>query len=503
MSRPVAYDPAPAAVECIQTHASFVFLAGAFAYKIKRAVKYPFLDFSTLEKRHKSCLNELRLNRRTAPGLYLEVVPITIDAGGDHKLRGAGEPVEWVLVMRRFDQDGLFDRMAAEGRLPLPAMSPLAAEIAALHGMADRTLTMKQAIDSLETIISEHEALLHAAPQIFKQDAASSVIERTRAAFDECAPLLRQRASGGSVRHCHGDLHLRNIVEIGGKPVLFDALEFDNALATIDVLYDLAFLLMDLGRCGLPAHANAVLNTYLEAGGTDNLFGLAALPLFLSVRAMIRAKVELLRAEQASLADADDALSVARVYFELAARYLTPDEPRLIAIGGLSGSGKSTIARAIAAQIGAFPGAVIVRSDVERKRLFGIAPEERLPDAAYAPGVSDQVYTLCRKRAACVLEADRPVIVDAVHATPEERDAIARLAGEYGAPFDGFWLDVPGEIMAARVARRVNDVSDATPAVVQEQLAYDIGPMAFDRVDASGPIAEIAEHCMSQLRTAR
>jgi hypothetical protein len=201
------------------------------------------------------------------------------------------------------------------------------------------------------------------------------------------------------VRHCHGDLHLRNIVEIAGKPVLFDAIEFDDSLATIDVLYDLAFLLMDLGKRGLEAHANEVLNAYLDVeGSTGNLLGLAALPLFLSMRAMIRAKVELLRASKADAEEAKaQARDEARAYFELARSFImSADRARLIAIGGLSGSGKSAVARRIARRIGAFPGAVHVRSDVERKRLFGFPPNMRLPDRAYAVEISDEVYAICR-----------------------------------------------------------------------------------------------------------
>lgn len=329
MSRAGAYDPAPATVERIETHASFVFLAGDFAYKIKRSVKLPFLDFSTLEKRHKACLNELRLNRRTAPEVYLEVVPLARDAGGTLSLRGDGETVEWVLVMRRFGQEHLYDRMAREGRLSIVAMGETALEIAALHRSADRILTIDQAVLPLEKIIAEHEDVLKGCvPGIVPQDLAEDLVRRTRSAFERLGPLLKRRARTGFVRHCHGDLHLRNIVEIDGRPVLFDALEFNDSLATIDVLYDLAFLLMDLGKHGLGVHANAVLNSYLDDGGTGNLAGLAALPLFLSLRAVIRGKVELLRAKLTALSDANSAQEEARDYLRLALRFLDPDSPR-------------------------------------------------------------------------------------------------------------------------------------------------------------------------------
>lgn len=507
MGRPEAYDPSPATVERIETHASVVFLAGDFAYKVKRAVRYPFLDFSTVEQRHAACLNELRINTRTAPQLYLEVVPISINGDGTFRLRGEGNVVEWALVMRRFDQDGLYDRMAAEGRLPVEAMGKLATVIAAFHDRADRCLTQDQAVLPLEGVILEHEGLLTESAEMFPSEASHDLVSRTREAFSSLAPLLRERARGGYVRHCHGDLHLRNIVEISGAPVLFDALEFDDRLATIDVLYDLAFLLMDLGKRGLIGHANAVLNTYLDVdGGSANLLGLATLPLFLSLRAMIRAKVEALRAEKTAgddarvtRKDAQSARENARDYFDLAGTFLAPARAHLVAIGGLSGSGKSVVARAIAPEIGPFPGAVIVRSDVERKRLFGVAQDETLPQRAYAPHVSAQVYAMCRKRAALALAAGRSVIVDAVHATPEERDAVAVLAATHGASFTGLWLDAPLDVTRARVAKRQGDVSDATPAVVEKQAGYDLGVLTFDRIDGSLDGDKVAALCMARI----
>jgi hypothetical protein len=293
---------------------------------------------------------------------------------------------------------------------------------------------------------------------------------------------------------------LRNIVEIDGAPVLFDAIEFDDRLATIDVLYDLAFLLMDLGKRGLMRHANAVLNAYLDAeASTGNLIGLSALPLFLSMRAAIRAKVEMLRARMALQTQTDAAREEVRAYFALAQNFLAPAAPHLVAIGGLSGSGKSAVARAIAPLVGAFPGAVQVRSDVERKRLFGVAQSDRLPAGAYAPEISDRVYAMCRKRALMALEGGQAVIVDAVHAKKEERDALAVLAAENGVPFTGLWLEAPARIMRERVAARTGDVSDATPEVVDAQLGYDIGPQSFAVIDASKPVDQVAASCLERI----
>src|SRR5262245_9576200 len=264
MGRPQAYDPPPATVERIDTHASSVFLAGPFAYKIKRAVRYPFLDFSTLEKRHEACLNELRVNARTAPQLYLEVLPITAGAGSEFHISGKGRAVEWVLLMRRYDQDKLYDRMAEARKLPLASMAPLAKVIARFHDSTNRLLNPDHSVAPLQAILRDNEQAFDASRDVIPQDSARGLARLSHERLAALIPLLRARALGGYVRHCHGDLHLRNIVEIEGKPVLFDAIEFDASFATIDVLYDLSFLLMDLGNRGLIAHANAVLNVYLE-----------------------------------------------------------------------------------------------------------------------------------------------------------------------------------------------------------------------------------------------
>ncbi len=497
LASPESYDRVHAPVDRIETHASVVFLAGDRAYKVKRAVIYPFLDFSTLAKRHAACLNELAINRRTAPQLYLQVVPVTLEANGKLRLGGAGPPVEWVVVMRRFDQADLFDRMAEEGRLPLTLMPRLATAIAVFHQSAKRVLTPKQSLAALREVARDNEDTLAVQGDAIDAEALAEVGKLTRAAFDSLAPLLEARALGGYVRHCHGDLHLRNIVAIDGAPVLFDAIEFDDAIATIDVLYDLAFLLMDLGARGLGAHANGLLNAYLDAtGDTATLLGLKALPLFLSLRAMVRAKVELLRAGLAASGARLEARTRAASYMAQARGYLAPPRPRLVAIGGLSGSGKSSVARALAPHLGAFPGAVHVRSDRERKRLFHVGAEERLPDTAYSAELSDLVYRMCRKRALEALMGGQAVIIDAVHAKPEERQAIAALAIGDGVPFTGIWLEASPEIMRERIGGRSADVSDATATVLEQQLEYDLGAQDFAVVDAGRPVDDVAADCL-------
>jgi len=300
--------------------------------------------------------------------------------------------------------------------------------------------------------------------------------------------LLDRRRMSGKVRRCHGDLHLRNICLFEGKPTLFDCLEFSDALASIDVLYDLAFLLMDLEHRGLTDFANIVLNRYLDL--TDEDDGLAAMPLFLSLRAAIRAHVTAAAIDQTTHPEQRSNMAAeAHRYLDLAARLLQPQPRRLIAIGGLSGSGKSTLAAALAATI----GARVLRSDVTRKRLFGVAPETRLPAQAYAPEVSHRVYEALRRKAAATLAAGYSVIIDAVSLTPEERQSFAAAAKAASVPFSGLWLTAPASTMETRLRARRRDASDASPEVLTQQLRQDAGPIDWFIIDAdSGPEACLA-----------
>jgi predicted kinase len=311
------------------------------------------------------------------------------------------------------------------------------------------------------------------------------------------AAILDERAAAGSVSRCHGDLHLNNIVLWRGRPVLFDALEFDDDLATIDTLYDLAFLLMDLDMRAQRAAANAVLNRYLwRSGAALDLRGLQALPLFLGLRSAIRAMVTAERAEQeAGDAQVRDRGGAGR-YLDAALAYLVPPAPRLIAVGGLSGTGKSTLAHALAPAIGPTPGAVHLRSDLERKSLFGVDATTRLGPEAYTRAAAEEVYAILYQKVRHVLAAGHAAIVDAVFARAEERAEIERVASDLGLPFRGLWLEAAPDTLVARVAARVGDASDVTPDVVREQLAYETGAFSesWSRVDAAaGPAATVGQ----------
>ena len=477
-------------VQRIDTHASIVFLAGPRALKLKRAVKYDYLDFSTPDLRRRFCEAELRINWRIAPALYRRVIPVVRTQTGALALEGDGTPVDWVVEMARFDQGRLFDSMAAAGRLDLEHMVPLAEEIASFHesGTARQDFGGEAAI---ARVIAGNAAGFHECGRgVLSTVACDSLTSASRTALRNCAALLELRRKTGFVRECHGDLHLGNIVLWADRPTLFDAIEFNEDMACIDVMYDLAFLLMDLWHRTLPQHANTVLNTYL--GVTRDFEGLSALPLFLACRAAIRAKTSVTAASLQTDADHRHEMNVrARDYLGLAARLLRRPAPALVAIGGLSGSGKSTLARALAPGIGAVPGALVVRSDEIRKRLWGVTPLIRLEPAAYTPEMSARVYETLAVDAAAVLATGHSVVVDAVFARAEDRFAIERVAQIAGVPFAALWLEAPQEVLIERVTRRGPDASDADADVVRMQYAQSAGDVRWPRVHAAVDVEQV------------
>jgi aminoglycoside phosphotransferase family enzyme/adenylate kinase family enzyme len=478
LARAETHGGAP--VERIDTHAAIVFLAGDLAYKVKRAVYYPYMDFSTLARRRRACEKEVEINRRTAPEVYLGAFPILRGTDGALSLNDAGEVVEWVVLMRRFDQAGLFDRLAQKGRLTPELLVHLADVVAAFHGSAEPT---PEQFGGAGWVIEENAGEFTERPDLFAPDQAKALTAAARSALEATTALLEARRARGLVRRCHGDLHLRNVCLIAGRPTLFDAIEFNDAIACIDVFYDLAFLLMDLDHRGLRPAANLVFNRYLQRSG--DLDALPALPLFLSLRAAVRAKVSASAApSQGQAAERRRLENEARAYFSAAAAYLAPAPARLVAVGGFSGSGKSTLARALAPVLGAAPGALHLRSDVLRKALYGVDELTRLPQDAYRSEVSAQVYGELLVQARRALAAGQAVILDAVYAKPEGRAQLEDLARQVGVGFTGLWLEAPRDVLLARAAARRADASDATPAVVARQLAEDPGAITWHRLEA-------------------
>jgi uncharacterized protein len=491
LATPATHGGVP--VERIDTHSAVVFLAGPRAWKLKRAVRFDYLDFSTRELRRALSEAEVDLNRRTAAALYRGVAPVTREADGSLAINGSGAPIDWLVEMNRFPQEALLDRLAASGRLDLGLMGELARVVARFH-LAAAPRRDHGGSKGMTWIVEGNAAAFDEFGRgILDASAWLRLMIATRAAVQRRRGLLDARREAGFVRQCHGDLHLRNIVLLDGQPTPFDAIEFNDEIACGDVLYDLAFLLMDLWRRELPRHANAVWNGYLAE--TNDLAGIALMPLFLSCRAAVRAKTSATAAHvQEDARRKRDLEQEARSYLAMAERLLHPPAPCLVAVGGLSGSGKSTIALGLAPSIGPVPGAVLFRSDEIRKRLCGVASLDRLGPEGYRREVSERVYTTMALGAGEVLRAGHGVMIDAVHARPADRDRIEHVAAAAGVPFIGVWLDAPQSTLIDRLQRRERDVSDADTSVVRMQVAQATGAIGWHRVDAS-PSAETVLRC--------
>ena len=479
-------------VRRIDTHAASVFLEGQRALKIKRAVRFPFLDYSTLEKRKSACEEEIRINRPFAPQIYRRVVAITEADDGSLSLDGDGTPIEFAVEMFRFDERRTLDHLASVGPLDPDLAVNIADAISASHAIVPQAESAHW-IASIPTLIEGNAEGLRRGG-CFAAGEIEELARNSHQALSHIRSLLEERGRQGFVRRCHGDLHLANIVAIDDRPVLFDAIEFDPRIASVDVLYDLAFTLMDLLRYDQRPAANIVFNRYLATTSIENLDGLGAIPLFMSIRAAIRAQVLLARLTRPH-SDQAEVLDDARSYFKLALALIQPPAPRLIAIGGLSGTGKSVLARALAPAVAPQPGAVVLRSDIVRKQLFNVNDTDRLPSSAYRPDVTERVYETLARRARRVLTQGHSVILDAVFAQESERDAVAAVARDCKAPLTGFFLIADLASRQARIGRRQGDASDATQKIAALQEHYNIGAVGWTIIDASGTPAQTLEHC--------
>ncbi len=479
-------------VKRIDTHAAAVFLSGDRALKVKRAVKFLFLDFSTLEKRKAACEAEIEVNKPYAPKVYRGVVAITREADGTLAIDGKGAPVEYAVDMARFDETQTLDHVAGRGGIDDTLADELGRAVARAHTIAPEKSGVNFAA-TLNEIIAQNDTELGGPASLFDAAAVKSLTTASRDALKRLRPLLEARERNGCVRRCHGDLHLGNLVLIDDAPMLFDAIEFNDKLAIIDRFYDLAFLLMDLIERDLAPAATTVFNRYLaETNDDGDLDALALLPLLMSLRAAIRAKVTAARPNR------DAALEQrARNYLALAQRLIAPPAPRLIAVGGLSGTGKSVLARGLVAHVPPLPGAVWLRSDVIRKNLFGRNETEALPAEAYTSEVTKRVYATLAAKAARVIAAGHSVIADAVFAKAGERADIEQAAPE---AFQGLFLTADLDTRLARVGRRRGDASDADTKVARVQEAYDLGALSWTKVDASGTPEETLRNARQAIK---
>jgi aminoglycoside phosphotransferase family enzyme/predicted kinase len=460
----------------VETHISYLFLGLDTVWKLKKAVRLPFVDFTRVEDRQRFCERELALNAPAAPGLYRDVVPIVRQPDGSLAVGGDGTVVDWVVRMARVPAGDFLDVKAAASGLPPALLDRIADAVAAWHQSLPPVRGLRPDMEAIAqgNVDSAIAAGLVEAEVLAWRDAMLAGL-RARASWSDA------RAVAGFVRRCHGDLHLGNLCLWQGKPVLFDALEFDEALATIDVAYDLAFLLMDLKHSLDRAAANRVLNRYVARTGDAGLVG--GLAVFLSMRAMIRAHVEARSGHSDRVAG----------YLTAAARYLQPHPPLVIAIGGLPGSGKSTLARAIAPLLGAAPGALVLRSDEIRKRQHGVEPEQRLPQSAYTEAKSTAVLNELAGLVAGAARLGHVVIADATFMDLAHRSLVETAAQQSDVPFLGIWLNAPLSVLEQRIAARAGDASDATVEVLRSAVRADPGAGSWHAVDAVNQAAAVSE----------
>ncbi|MHB8535002.1 MAG: bifunctional aminoglycoside phosphotransferase/ATP-binding protein [Sulfuricaulis sp.] len=475
LHQPACYDHPVQDIRLVETHISWVLLTGTYAYKIKKPVKLGFLDFSTLEKRRFYCQEELRLNRRLAAALYLDVVPITGTTSGPI-LKGPGAAIEYAVKMVQFPDDARLDRMLARGELGALHIDALARELAGFHGrilVAGDDSPHGDPEQVHEPVTQNFEQIR---PRLDAQDRTPLRHLETwsEQSFAELRPTLAERKRQGFVRECHGDAHLANMVWLDGRAVLFDCLEFNENLRWIDTLSETAFLIMDLDDRGHPGLARRALNTYLEHAGDYN--GLVLFRFYQAYRALVRAKVACIRAHQNGLATEEKQSTREEYlgYVHLAERYTRKTRTALILTHGLSGSGKTWLSQQL---LEAFD-VIRLRSDVERKRLHGLTPHQRsgsgVDRGIYTAEAGRRTYTHLRELTAAILRAGYPVIVDAAFLRHGQRDPFRALAEELHVPYVILDLHVPESVLRQRLQNRMREApeaSEAGPAVLDHQLA--------------------------------
>jgi hypothetical protein len=473
---PRCYPHPVGEVRLIQTHISYVLLTGQFAYKIKKPLDLDFLDFTTLAARRHFCEEELRLNRRLAPRIYVDVVAI----GGtpDRPLLGAGEPaIEYALRMREFQQEALLDAMLARGELGAQHIDALAQKVAAFHGAVGRARTEDGygSAAGIEAPMRQNFTQFASLPlDAEERHELAALAHWSRHEHAALRTVFEQRQRDGFIRECHGDLYLGNIALVEGEAEIFDCIEFNANLRWIDVMNEIAFLVMDLDERGRPDFAWRFLDGYLAL--TGDYAGVRLLRYYQVYRALVRAKVADMRAAQAHLSaeERNAALAACAAYIRHAFRTTGPSAPALIITHGLSGSGKTTLAQRLLEAL----GAVRVRSDVERKRLQGLAPAARTGSAVgagiYERSATEATYEELARLARPIVETGYTAIVDATFLVRSQRRAFQQVAQELHIPF--LIVDCRADMQALRRriadrARTAGDASEATLAVLEHQHA--------------------------------
>jgi len=510
LQQPAAYSHPAGEVVHLETHISHVFLAGEYAYKLKKPVDFGFLDFSTPEKRRAACAEELRLNARLAPDIYLGVVPVCRCEHG-YRVRpegcAPGETEAEVLVrMRRFPQDGLLDHLATTGQLTSDIMTDIARQLARFHASVARG----PEIDRFGSVDSVREPVIQNFDQTrsyIGRTVSAATHSRLRAWSEEFlrthAELFVERVRAGKIVDGHGDLHLRNMCKLDGRVLIFDCIEFNPALRAGDVMNDIAFLIMDLDHRALTTHANRFLNEYLEQ--TRDYAGLRLLDFYRFYRACVRAKVMSFESDTSPPAGRRAFEQEAASYFDLAEQAIAPRAPGLLLTCGVSGSGKTTLAR----QAAEVMDAVMVRSDAVRKHLAGIPLATRGDGSGieiYTPDMTQRTYAALLQHAREIIASGRWAILDAVYAKHSERAAAAQLARELRVPFGILYCQAPTVELQRRLNRRASegrDISDATVQVLEQQFSHFETPNPGEGPQFSWTGKEDPEPWLVSLRTRR
>ena len=480
---PQTYNHPVTALELLETHISWVILAGAYAYKIKKPVDFGFLDFSTLEKRHHFCQEELRLNRRLAPDIYLDVIQIRGTTDSPH-FGGDGEVIDYAVKMRQFPQSAQLDRLLQNGLLRSEYLDAIAEVVARFHLDIDKA-SASSAFGEPEQVwqpVAENFAQIREREtRIAPRSQLDTLYNWSVASYERLKPVFSQRKRSGFVRECHGDLHLRNIAWFEGKPVIFDCIEFNPDLRWIDVISDLTFLFMDLIDRDQSALAYRLLDRYLTR--TGDYAGLSVLPFYFIYRALVRAKVNRIRLSQADVSALERMTDEKEFagYLQLANEFITRAKPKLMITWGLSASGKTSMSNGLLEVM----GAIRIRSDVERKRLAGLDHTSRatagVAEGIYTPEMNQRTYAYLLDQARTILDAGFSVIVDAAFLDVQQRAPFAQLAKQMQLPFVILQCVACASSLRGRICQRQHDASDADLVILEHQLSQ-FKPLSSDEL---------------------